>query len=189
MVEIILPTRTEWLADHAIYYYPFGFDFEIYGRKFMKEEQKLEFLKSLGTKQIVEKIHELEEELTKKLYEESTWRSQNSGYLASYGEDCTEVKAILAELVTQAPLAAGPPTADPDNSRITKKMTVAETDAWLRKQRTKNKDLMAAINRQNNVTFIGDNNKIAVSLAKTKLESLKSVLALKTAQIEFLTEK
>lgn len=108
--------------------------------------------------------------------EDAKYRSENVPFLASYGDDCREVKSILADL-----LLDGPPLGPED-----KKFTAAQTDAWLRKQRTENKQLADAIQKQLTVTFVTENNRIAIDMCKKKLESLSKLMALRTAQIEFL---
>ena len=141
----------------------------------MNESEKLIFLRDLNTKTLVENMHKFEDELSKELFEDARNRNLNSGFLASYGEDCREVKDMLAEVATKCPL--GP---------AGKAMTVADKENWLRQQRKQNGDLASLINRQNNVTFETENARIRIQLATKKLDNIKTVLVLKTAQINFL---
>ena len=67
-----------------------------------------------------------------------------------------------------------------------KKLTAAQLEAWLRQQRAGNPALAKAIKTQNEVTFKVENARIYIDVAKKRLESLKGLLALRTAQIEFL---
>jgi 3-dehydroquinate dehydratase len=139
----------------------------------MEIEQKIQFLNSLGTKDLITKIHEAEEVLRLAMENEAAYRHENASYIASYNEDCATVKNILAELE--------PPVTDV-------KTTVAQRETWLRKQRSTNANLVAASNLQNEVTFQIESKRIAIEIAKKKLESLKAVLGLRAAQIEFLKE-
>jgi len=140
----------------------------------MEIEEKLKILKSLDTRSLIEKLHQAENELEKAMTAEADFKNSNHSYLGS--GDCQEVKRILSELSAQAPgtNAAG------------KKMTIADKEAWLQKQRTENKELSDAIARQRQVAFLADDHQIKVEMARRRLEGIRSVLALKTAQINFL---
>jgi len=140
----------------------------------METEQKIELLNNLGTAKLISDIHEQENKLEQLLLADSIYRSQNVGYLSGYGEDCREVKALLADLALEPPV-----TTDG------KKLTAAQLEAWLRQQRAGNA-LAKAIKTQNEVTFKVENARIYIDVAKKRLESLKGLLALRTAQIEFL---
>ena len=89
--------------------------------------------------------------------------------------DCQEVKRILAELATQ-----GPPI------ESGKKLTAAEREVWLQKQRTENDELAAAINKQKSIAFLLENNEISIEMARRRLEGARALLALRTGQINFL---
>ena len=136
-------------------------------------EQKLEILRKLGTKELIEKLHLYENEIMEALTQQADFKSQNHEFLGS--GDCQEVKRILAELAAQAPDVNG------------KKMTVAERDAWLTRQRTENNELSEAIQKQRQVLFLQDDFEIKVEMSKRRLEGTRAILNLKRAQIEFLT--
>ncbi|MBA7588563.1 hypothetical protein ES708_30623 [subsurface metagenome] len=106
--------------------------------------------------------------------DEATFKSQNHNYLGS--GDCQEVKRILAELAAQAP----------STKEAGKKTTIADREAWLQKQRTENKELADAIAKQGGVSFLIDDHQIKCDMARRRLTSVIAVLALKTAQINFL---
>ena len=127
---------------------------------------KLETLRYLDTKSLIVRLHELEDELEKALHEEAEFKTQNYGYL---GAECAEVKRIEAEL---AVLAEG----TNENQR----------KAWLQRQRMENADLLRALVRQKTAVFGLDNIHIRLEMTKKRLEGIKAVLALKTAQINFL---
>lgn len=138
-----------------------------------ERNRKIEALKGLDTQKLVNMLPEYEEKLEAALRSESSFRGLNVGYLSTGNADCAEVKRLMAELI--------PPPVDG------KKATVTERDNWLVLQRTQNADLSAAIGRQNSISFELENSRITIEIAKKKLENVHRVLALKTAQIQFLT--
>lgn len=142
----------------------------------MDDQQKLELLRKLDTKNLLVGIEKAEGELEKAMTDEADFKSQNYGYLCSEGRDCAEVKRILAELSIQVP------DADPES----KKFTVADKEAWLFRQRKENKELDKAITKQREVAFLLDDYQIKIEMAKKRLEGKKAILGLKTAQINFL---
>ena len=146
----------------------------------MELDEKIEYLNSIGTGTLITKIHEAENILEERMLADAQYRSNNVGYLAGYGDDSAIVKGILANLTLDAPVGADG-----------KKLTVAQLDAWLRQQRTHpqppvNTELYEAIRLQNQITFQCENNRIEIEMAKKRLESLKAILGLRTAQISFL---
>lgn len=140
----------------------------------MEIEEKVRILKSLETKGLIEKIHQYENELEQAMVAEADFKAQNHSFLGS--GDCQEVKRILAELAVQAP----------ETNEAGKKMTVADKEAWLLRQRTENKELADAIVKQRQVSFLVDDHQIKVEMAKKRLEGARAVMALRTAQINFL---
>jgi len=141
----------------------------------MEIEQKLEILKKLDTKDLIAKLHQYEDELQKAMTDEAKFKSTNQGYLST-GGDCREVKRILAELAVQAPKA----------TEGGKKLTVADKEEWLIRQRKENKELSDTIDKQRQVAFVLEQRQINVELTRRRLEGIRSVLALKTQQIAFL---
>jgi len=140
----------------------------------MEIEEKLKILKSLDTKNLTVKIHQYEEELEKAMIAEADFKAQNYGYLGS--GDCQEVKRILGELSAQAP----------ETTEAGKKLTIADKDAWLLRQRTENKELSEAIQKQRQVSFLIDDHQIKVEMTRRRLAGSIAVLTLRTAQINFL---
>ena len=142
--------------------------------KLALEEQnrnkKIQALKGLDTLKLINMLPELEDKLEAALREEASFRNLNIGYLASGDRDCAEAKRILAELT------------------LTAEGTAKDKEAWLTKQRTENDELTRAIARQHDVAFNLENMRIDIEMAKKKLENIHKVLALRTAQIQFLTE-
>ena len=148
--------------------------------KLALEEQnrnkKIQALKGLDTLKLINMLPELEDKLEVALREEVSLRNLNIGYLASGDKDCAEVKRMMAEMVFIAPTIDG------------KKMNLNDREAWLTKHRTENNELTRAIERQHEVAFNLENMRIDIEMAKKKLENIHKILALRTAQIQFLTE-
>ena len=142
----------------------------------MEIEEKLRILKSLDTKNLIERIDKFESELEKAMTAEADFKNSNYQFLASSTSDCQEVKRIIAELAIKTP----------ETNKSGKKMIVAEKDAWLLRQRTENKELAEAIAKQRQVTFLLADKQIEVEMARRRLEGNRAVLALKTQQIAFL---
>ena len=140
----------------------------------MEIEEKIQILKSRETKSLVEKLHQAEDALEKQMIAEADFKNTNHGYLGS--GDCQEVKRILAELSAQAPEANG----------AGKKLTIPDKETWLAKQRTENKELSEAIQKQRQASFLLDDHEIRVEMTKKRLEGIRAVLALATQQIAFL---
>lgn len=145
----------------------------------LREEErrkKIAVLNGLDTKAIINQIIELESEYESALREESSFKDIHVGFISSGTNDCTAVKRILAELATKGPGGD-------------KKPTQAERDNWLVLQRTKNGELKDAIETQQRTAFDYENIKIKVEMLKQKLDNRRKILALRTAQVEFLSEK
>ena len=142
-----------------------------------ERNRKIQALKNLNTGPLIKMLAQQEEALEAALRDEARVRDLNIGYLASGTNDCAEVKRILAELSLQAPDIDG------------KKLTVAEREAWLTLQRSENRELMAALDRQRTTAFELENLRITSEMVKKRLENIKVVLGLRTAQIEFLTTR
>ena len=129
---------------------------------------KARYLKYLDTKSLITKMHELEDELEKLMKEEAEFKAHNYGYI---GAECSEVKGIEAELVVKA---------EGTNEK--------QRTAWLLRQRMENDDLLKALTRQKVTAFDYDNLHIKLDMTKKRLEGIKAILALKTAQLNFLAE-
>ena len=83
---------------------------------------------------------------------------------------------ILAELAAHAP----------ETNEAGKKMTLADKEVWLQKQRTENKELSEAIQKQRMVAFLIDDHEIKVEMDRRRLASMVAIMALRTQQIAFL---
>ena len=144
------------------------------GSDAMEIKEKKEILKRLDTKELISKIHQYEEELQKALTAEADFKAQNHDYLGS--GDCQAAKRILAQLAAQAP----------ETNEAGKKMTAGDKEAWLQRQRQENPELSRAIAKQREVAFLIDDHAIQVEMARRRLAGVLAVLALRTAQIQFL---
>ncbi len=140
----------------------------------MEIDVKLKILKSLDTKDLIAKIHQYENELEKAMTEQADFKAQNHGFLGS--GDCQEAKRILAELAAQTP----------ETHEAGKKMTLADKDVWLQKQRTESKELSEAIQKQRQVSFLIDDLEIKVEMARRRLTGITAIMTLRTQQIAFL---
>lgn len=141
----------------------------------MDIKAKLAILQKLDTKPLIAKLHEYEDALEKGMTAERDFKSKNRGFLGS--GDCQKVKQLLAMLAIQAP----------ETNDAGKKMTESAKANWLIQQRTENKELAGAIAQQDQVSFLLDDLQIKFDMTKKRLEGVRAVLALKTAQINFLT--
>lgn len=135
----------------------------------MKTNEKIILLKVRNTATLEKRLTELENALEEAMKKEALLRNENVGFMASAGSDCAEVKRIEAELLV-----------------VAEGRNDTERKAWLTRQRTENKELAAAVQKQRATAFSVDNCRIDVEMAKKRLESIKAVLGLKTAQINFL---
>lgn len=134
--------------------------------------EKRMLLLTFKTKEILKKIDEAETALETALQDELKIKSQNGDYLAGRSDDCKAVKDIEARIAMEVP--------DKDGE---KKLTADAKKAWIERQRTENKDLAAAIEKQKMATFAIEDARIRTEMARTKLQNLRSVLELKTAQV------
>ena len=140
-------------------------------------QKRLDILKKLGTKALQERLKQLEDELFSVLLGQAQTYYENHDYTSSRGGDCARVKEIEAELLPQCP----------EFNRERKKLTVADKEAWLARQRVENADLKAAIQKQKETAFQLESAEITTKLVKEQLSSARAALALKTAQIQFLS--
>jgi hypothetical protein len=147
----------------------------IIGGRIVEIQEKVALLNKLDTAQLFRSIQEAENRLEQALKADALYRNDNVRYLGGYSEDCDAVKAIIAELTIEPPL-----------NTEGKKATVSMMGAWLTKQRDTNPTLLKAIDYQNQVSFQLETNRITIDMAKKRLESLKGLMGLRTAQIEFL---
>ncbi len=138
-------------------------------------KKKIIELQEMDIKGISIKLEEAEAALGKALTEEAEYKRDNTGYLASQGSDCPEVKRLIAQLT-----AMGPP------GEADKKLTAALKDNWLIIQRTDNPDLAQAVSHQTVVSFTLETHKVECDNTKRKHTRLVNLLSVKAAQLNFL---
>jgi len=134
---------------------------------------KVKILRDLNTKPLLENIPNLEDKLEQALRAEASFCDLNYGFLSGTG-DCAEVKAFEAGLRARIP------------SELKNK---EERDAWLTKQRKDDDELYGLIQAQKSTSFLHDGCKTDIEMAKKKLDNTLAVIRIKTAQIEFLTQR
>jgi len=136
--------------------------------------EKKDFIKALGTAELIKSIHEREDELQELLKERISFRSESADYLTGKSSDCAAVKQVEAELSMSAPM-----------NENGKKMGVDEKKIWLATQEKSNPALAEAIKKQKMAAFSSDDLDTRIEMAQTRLGNLKAILALRTAQITF----
>jgi len=139
-------------------------------------QKRIDILKELATKALQARLKQLEDELFSGLMGQATTYYENYDYTSSRGGDCARVKEIEAELLPQCP----------ELNQEGKKLTMADKEAWLVRQRVGNADLKAAIQKQKEMAFQLESAEITAKITKEQLLSARAALALKTAQINFL---
>lgn len=129
--------------------------------------EKAKYLKYLDTKNLINKQTQLEDELEQLLIEEAKLKNDQYGYL---GSENVELKTLEAELYFQA-----------EGTNETQRK------AWVSKQLKDHPDAIRIRLRQKVAAFDLDNLHIKIEMTKRRLDSIKGVIALKTAQLNFLS--
>jgi hypothetical protein len=137
-------------------------------------QTKIKIVNSQRSAQLIEWLSKFEDDYQKALYDQTEHKNANATFLCSIGSDCQAVKEFLAGL--------NPPETDAG-----KKTTVAEREAWLTKQRKENKELFVLIERQKTAAFILESDKNQIAIIENKMSNVRAVLALRTAQLSFLS--
>ena len=138
---------------------------------------------SLRTKELVDKLPALLDEYQQRLMDQVQNRQINAEYTASLTGDCKAVKEFMAGLNPPTEVQSLPVEGEPPKVR---KTTAAEKEAWFSRQRIENKMLYALTQKQAVASTIIESDKIAVEIAVQRLQNARTVLALKTAQLNFL---
>jgi hypothetical protein len=134
--------------------------------------EKRLLLLTFKTKEILVKLEQVETDLETALQEEGKLKTQYQDYVCGRSDDCKAVKDLEAKIAMEVPEKEGD-----------KKLTADAKKAWQERQRTENKELAAAIDKQKMAAFVLEDAKIKIDMARTKLQNMRSVLELKTAQI------
>lgn len=145
----------------------------------MTKDEKLNLLASFKTGELVAKLKEAEEEYVKLLSEQGKSRAETISYLkGSRGTDSEAVAAIEDNLFLRAPAEING-----------KKATEADRKAWLSRQRTENKELADAINKQRMAEVIAGDFDVRIKVAEIQMQNCRSIISLRTAQLAVLAGK
>ena len=142
----------------------------------MDIKQKLEILQKLDTRKLTERLKMLEEGFFTNLLNHATLCLEESQNIGRAGGDSPRVKELLAMATFICP-------AEIDG----KKTTADMREAWLTRQRKESKELNEMIQAQAQAQFQIDTSQAAIDAVKEELRNIRVVLALKTAQIDFLS--
>ncbi len=140
----------------------------------IQTQTKIKIVNSQRTATLIEQLSQLEVEYQKALMEQTEHKNANATFLSSIGSDCQAVKEFMAGL-------------NPPSEVDGKKTTVADREAWLLKQRKENKDLFSLIERQKTAAFIIESDKNQIAITENKMSNVRAILALRTAQLSFLS--
>jgi len=135
--------------------------------------EKKDYIKALKTKELIDSLEKQESDLKDLREKELQFRSKSSQYITGRGSDCSAVKKLKAEISMSAPLLDG------------KKMTEDQTEKWLSTQEKTNKELIDAITKQKEADFAAGDFEIQIKSAESRLSTLRSIMALRTAQISY----
>lgn len=131
--------------------------------------ERCAILKALDTKRLVANLVDAEVEFEKALQAETNYKNVNYTYLCTFNSDSSEVKSLESDLVFKA-----------------QGKNDMERKAWLTLQRKENEQLKCAIDKQRSVAFDLETLHNKVEIARKRLEGLRAVIELKTAQIIFM---
>jgi hypothetical protein len=151
----------------------------------MDFEERVGYLNDLNTAKLVTDIHTAEDTLEKLMQEDASYRNLNARYLAAYNDDCTAVKELDAQLMMSAQ-DQGSEVYTTLERMTGKKPTAALMENWLVTARKTNEELKSLVDLQYKVAFQCETYKMKIDMAKRRLETLKGVMGLRTAQILFL---
>ena len=142
----------------------------------MTGKNKLEILQKLDTKKLTERLKVLEKGLFTNLLNHANLYLEESQNIGRVSGDSPRVKELLAMVTFICP-------AEIDG----KKTTADMREAWLTRQRKENKELNEAIQAQAQAQFQIDTSQATIDATKEELRNIRAVLALKAAQIGFLS--
>jgi hypothetical protein len=136
--------------------------------------EKRDLMQALGTAATIKGLIEQESELQKELEAENQLKLESSDYIHGRSDDCKAVKQLEAEIAMQIPEKDGE-----------KKLTETDKKGWLARQRKENKPLSEAVAKQKMAEIAVGDIAIRQEMARTRIGDLRSILALRTAQISF----
>lgn len=136
-------------------------------------EQKQQILQQLDTKKLITSVQEKIQELYNHQKAELVFVSENRDYLAGRGDLCREAKMREAELRSEA----------------ASDLKAVQIDAWLLIQRREDPEFKRILNKQTEVEFQLDQMKVKGEHLRRQITSMDGLIALRTAQINFLASK
>jgi len=139
-------------------------------------QAKIKIINSQKTVTLVERLDQLESEYEKAVRNATDNKNANTTFIANMGSDSQAVKEFMAGLQC------------PELNESGKKTTVAEREAWLMKQRKDNPELLVLIERQKSAAFILEADRNQIDIMSHRIANVRAVLALRTAQLNFLSE-
>jgi len=143
----------------------------------MNIKKRLIMLQKLDTKKLAERLDVLQDSLFTSLLNRANLSLEESRNIGRAGGDSPRVKELLAMATFVCP-------AEIDGQKVTNdKMQ----EAWLTKQRKESKELNEAGQAQAQAQFQLDSSQATIDATKEELRNIRVVLALKTAQINFLS--
>ena len=143
----------------------------------MNIKKGLTMLQKLGTKKLAERLEYLQDSLFTSLLNHANLFMEERQNIGRAGGDSPRVKELLAMATFVCP-------AEIDGQKVTNdKMR----EAWLTKQRKESTELNEAIQAQAQAQFQLDSSQATIDATKEELRNIRAVLALKTAQINFLS--
>ena len=142
----------------------------------MNMEERLKILQKLDTKKLAERLDQLQDGLFTSLLNHANLYFEESQNIGRASGDSPRVKELLAMATFICP-------AEIEG----KKTTTDMRDAWLTKQRKESKELNEAIQAQAQAQFQLDSSQATIDATREELRNIRAVLALKTAQIGFLS--
>ena len=142
----------------------------------MDIKKKLEILLKLDTKKLAERLDHLQDSLFTNLLTHANLYLEESQNIGRAGGDSPRVKEMLAMATFICPVEIEG-----------KKVTADMREAWLTRQRKESKELNEAIQAQAQAQFQIDSSQATIDATKEELRNIRAVIALKTAQINFLS--
>lgn len=141
----------------------------------MTIEEKRALLQGLGTKQLMDNITKAEGELETLLKSQAMFRQESAQFIkGARSSTCDTVEAIEAKLALETPAEIGG-----------KKTTETDKKAWLERQKTDNKELAAAYDKQKMADVVAADFDVKIKMAEIRLNDLRAILSLRVSQITF----
>jgi hypothetical protein len=139
----------------------------------MTVDEKRALLQGLGTKQLVDDIKKAEAQLATSLRDQAQLRIEQAQFIKSARSNiCEAVNLLESKLQMEVP-----------NELNGKKLTAPDKEAWLTRQKTENKELAEAYQKQKMTDVVLADLDIKQKMAEIQLNDLRGILSLRVAQI------